>query len=323
MKQSVSLVIPLFNEADTIGPLISSIAKQSLLATEVILVDGGSTDTTVEVIRSIEGSTTIPIKLIEAGRAMPGRGRNIGTAAAKTEWIAYTDAGIKLDENWLKKLFEAAENDPTASIVYGNYSPEITSTFSKAAAITYVSAAKKHLIRGKSIASCLIKKEVWEKAGGFPDWRAAEDLAFMEKAENLGFTFTTAPQANIQWKLSPGFYSTFKKFDMYTKYNVWAGRGTKWFLATIKQYLIIILIAIVALFFSPWLLLGIPFFFMLRTAKRIYQHKVEFGLSTIFNPSLFVQVLLLSIVIDAAVFLGFAKAKIQGSHDWRSKRMKG
>ena len=52
-------------------------------------------------------------------------------------------------------------------------------------------------IRSNFIASTLLKKELWAKAGGFPDWRAAEDLIFMENVNKSGAVSTTAPDAMV------------------------------------------------------------------------------------------------------------------------------
>src|SRR4030095_6826295 len=114
-------------------------------------------------------------------------GRNIGASLAVTEWIAFTDAGIKLDRQWLENLVSKAKQNPEAGIVYGNFSPQLNSFFDKCASIAYIPPLRPGQIRTKSIATCLVKKEAWEKAGGFPDWRATEDLVFMEKVEDLKY----------------------------------------------------------------------------------------------------------------------------------------
>jgi glycosyltransferase involved in cell wall biosynthesis len=318
-RLNISLIIPVFNEENSITALVDSINNQVRLPDEIIFVDGGSTDNTVKMLEQLSGNGS-KYKLVMAGRAMPGKGRNVGTAAATYNWIAYTDAGIVLDKNWLHELEESVKiAQGGVDIVYGNYRPQINTTFDKVAAITYVTPFKEGKIRGKSIASCLLKKEVWQKIEGFPDWRAAEDLVFMEKAASTGFKHIDSPSAIIFWKLSPNIHSSFKKFDMYTKYNVWAKRGKQWLLATVKQYLFMTVFLLLSIFHSWYWILGIPLFLMGRTAKRIFQNRAEFGLSPLWKIKEFISVLLLSIVIDFAVFTGYIKAVIQGSHDWRQK----
>ena len=81
--QKVSLVVPVRNEAESIEKLIGSIARQTFPLDEVILVDGGSTDATVDIVEQLAKGDPA-LKLIKVDRATPGKGRNIGIEAAGT-----------------------------------------------------------------------------------------------------------------------------------------------------------------------------------------------------------------------------------------------
>src|ERR1051326_7758598 len=70
--------------------------------------------------------------------APAGRGRNLGAAAAKFDWLAFTDAGIRLDRDWLEELITRAEQDKTIDVVYGAWEPVTDTFFKKCAAIAYV-----------------------------------------------------------------------------------------------------------------------------------------------------------------------------------------
>src|SRR5207244_861116 len=92
-NMQISLVIPVRNEEQSLPLLVESIRAQTRPPDEIILVDGGSTDGTV----ALAGALTAAdprFRVIEAGDATPGRGRNVGIAAARHDWIALTDAGI-------------------------------------------------------------------------------------------------------------------------------------------------------------------------------------------------------------------------------------
>lgn len=306
---NVSLVIPVFNESKTITDLIETVRKQILQPAEIIFVDGGSTDDTKKIIERVCEKDK-RFHLITVERAMPGEGRNIGASHSKNDWIAFTDAGIKLDVHWLEELIKASKQQPAAAIVYGNFSPQINSFFDKCAAIAYVSPEKKEGIRGKSIVSCLLKKEVWEKAGGFPPWRATEDLVFMEKAESLGYEIVMAPGAMAWWELRPTLSSTYKKFDLYSKYNVWAGRQAYWHYGVARQYALMLVPLSLAIFHSWYWILLIPAWLLARVAKRIWLHRFEFGSKSLFNPAIVFMVALITVVIDAATFSGWIKAFI-------------
>lgn len=306
----ISLVIPIKNEEESLENLCLSINRQTRQPDEIILVDGGSTDKTVEIARKIAASQT-EFKLVETPQASPGKGRNIGVENARFEWIAFTDAGIKLENDWLEKLVEKAVEDTGIDIVHGNYAPVVSNYFEKIAMLVYVPAQTANSIRGKSIASYLMRKKVWAAVGGFPDLRAAEDLMFMEVAEKQNFKFAFAPDALVHWQLRPNLSSTFRKFMLYSKYNVWAGRQWDWHYGVLKQYLVLVPILFLTLFHSWWWLAIAVLWLFARTAKRISPHRCEFGLPTLFNPLIFSGAAFLILVVDAATFVGWGQAILE------------
>lgn len=303
----ISLVIPIKDEENSLEPLYQSICEQTCQPHEVVLVDGGSTDNTVSIAKKLKGGT-FKLKLIKIPQASPGKGRNIGVENTENEWIAFTDAGINLKKDWLENLIESTEESPTASICYGNYSPITDSFFEKCAAISYVPPLRENKIRGKFIASCLLKKEVWNEVGGFPDLRAAEDLMFMEAAESSGFKFVYAPEAVVYWHLRPNLTSTFRKFVVYSKYNIWAGRQWDWHYGILKQYVVLLPFLLLSVFHSLWWLTAIVLWLFARTLKRILAHRYEFGWRIVFNPFIFFGVMFLTLVIDMATFIGWGQA---------------
>ncbi len=303
----ISLIIPIKNEAESLENLCLSINRQTRQPDETILVDGGSTDQTVAIARKITARQA-EFNLIETAHASPGRGRNIGAENARFEWLAFTDAGIKLEADWLEKLVEKAVADAKVDIVYGNYAPVVGNYFEKIATLCYVPPFRENSIRGKFIASSLLKKEVWKAVGGFPDLRAAEDLMFMEAAEKQHFKFAFAPDALVRWHLRPNFSSTFRKFALYSKHNVWAGRQWDWHYGILRQYLILIPVLLLTVFHSWWWLIVVGLWLFARTAKRILPHRTEFGLLALFNPLVFFGAAVLILGIDAATFTGWKQA---------------
>jgi len=109
----ISIVIPFYNEAHSIEALLARINQQTCLPHEVILVNAGSDDTSVDVIQKWTQSNAPLFDLIvlNKDRAYPGEARNYGIAEAKSQWIAFLDAGIIPDLNWLKKLYQLAKTN--------------------------------------------------------------------------------------------------------------------------------------------------------------------------------------------------------------------
>lgn len=273
-------------------------------------MDGGSTDRTVALARELCAGDE-RFRVIEAGPASPGRGRNVGAAEARHPWIAFTDAGISLEPDWLERLAEKVLEEPGTDVVYGNFEPLTRTFFERCAAVTYVPpkvARGGATLRGPSIASSLIRREVWRRAGGFPDLRAAEDLIFMERVEALGARTRWAPKATVWWQLQPTLTLTFRKFALYSKHNVWAGRQRFWHYGVARQYALALpFVALAALHSAWWLavpLLGLA----ARALKSVWRHREGRGVFWALNPARLACVALLILTIDLATFVGWARA---------------
>jgi glycosyltransferase involved in cell wall biosynthesis len=308
----ISLVVPVRNEEESLARLVSSIRAQTRQPEEVLLVDGGSNDRTVELARELAAGDE-RFRVVEAGEASPGRGRNVGASEARYPWLAFTDAGIGLDPEWLERLAEQVEAEPETEVVYGNFDPVTRTFFERCAAIAYVAPKTPHgddgsLTRGRFIASSLMRREVWRRAGGFPDMRAAEDLIFMERVEAEGARTRWAPRANVRWQLQPNLARTFRRFALYSKHNVWAGRQRFWHYGIARQYAVALLFVVLAVVHSVWWLLVPALGLAARAAKSILRHREGRGLLWALNPLQFAGVVLVLLTVDLATFVGWAQA---------------
>jgi glycosyltransferase involved in cell wall biosynthesis len=307
---AVSLVVPVRNEEASLAALVESIRRQTHRPAEVILVDGGSTDATVRVAREI-AATDETLRVIEAKEATPGRGRNIGIGAARFEWIALTDAGIRLEPVWLERLVRVVREDPEMSVVYGNYEAATGGFFERCAALVYLPPKVERAgapVRGPSVASMLLRREVWEAVGGFPDLRAAEDLFFMEHIERLNFKTGYAPDATVWWHLQPTLRKTFRRFMLYSRHNVWVGRQWDWHYGLARQYAVWLVFVALALVHSRWWLVVPVTGVLARAAKSIYVRREGRGLGWLLNPVQFAGVVLVMLAVDLATFAGWAQA---------------
>lgn len=310
---AVSLVIPVRNEEGSLPALMSSIASQTWAVTEIILVDGGSLDHTVALADGLM-RTDPRLRVISAGPATPGRGRNLGVAATRNDWIAFTDAGIRLEPHWLEHLVKSAEGDPSLDVVYGNFEPDVSSRFERYAALAYVPPKQLRpggRMRGPSVASMLLRRRVWEAVGGFPDSRAAEDLIFMERIEQQGFKIGWSPSATVWWQIQPDLCRTFCRFVLYSRHNVWAGRQRYWHYGVMQFYLLAACFLVLGFVHHPaWLLvplLGALF----RVAKSIWMRREGRGLAWLLDPVQFAGVALILAAIDLATFTGWIQARWQ------------
>lgn len=98
LHKMISIVIPTWNEERYLPNLLRCIKKQTFKDYEIIIADADSTDKTKEIAKK-NGC-----RIINGG--MPSAGRNNGAKVAKGELIAFFDADVKFDDNFLRKSVE-------------------------------------------------------------------------------------------------------------------------------------------------------------------------------------------------------------------------
>ena len=320
----ISVVVPVRNEAQTIRPLLEELLGQTLPPDEIVITDGGSVDQTRSIIREfIERGA--PVKLLTDEDSMPGRSRNISVAHVQNDWIAFIDAGITPAKNWLESLADQVIGRASAEVVYGSYEPTIDSFFTECAAIAYVpppTMTAEGPVRPYSIASALMPRSAWEKAGGFPEHlRSAEDLIFMQRVEAAGFRIARAPAAVVHWTIQPSLWRTFKRFVVYARNNMRAGLWRNWQRQICLRYAVLTLLIAPSIFLGVrWIVLPIVFWFALMTARAlraIYQNRQYYPAGLVRNALRLLMIVPILSVIDLATFAGTAQWLLA---DWWADR---
>jgi glycosyltransferase involved in cell wall biosynthesis len=298
----VSLVIPLRNEEASVPALLESIDRQTRPPDQVVVVDAGSTDGTLEMLRRRPAGS--PLTVLERSELYPGTARNVGVEAARHEWVAFTDGGVRLEPDWLEILCRVALSTQ-ADVVLGNYHPVCDSDFRKAAAVAYVARLGTGGLRGPFVASMLVRKTALEAAGGFPGYRAAEDLILLERLLRPPRRIAEAPDAGIHWQLPAGPRALFRRFDLYSYHNLLAGRGRGWHWGVARLYMLLAVAAFATTHLAGGLyaLLLLPGFFFARAAKAAWLKRRSFDFPSLRIGRVARAAALLA-VIDAATLTG-------------------
>tara|TARA_R110000868_G_scaffold262401_2_gene521109 strand:+ start:87194 stop:88129 length:936 start_codon:yes stop_codon:yes gene_type:complete len=96
--EDISVIVPAYNSENTILRALHSIAKQTVKVREVIIVDDGSTDNTLNIVNkeaTLEG-WVLPIHVFQQKNTGPAAARNHAIKHAKGEYLAFLDA----DDEW-------------------------------------------------------------------------------------------------------------------------------------------------------------------------------------------------------------------------------
>lgn len=114
---SISVVIPTYNRAPYIGRTLATIAAQTRLPMEIIIVDDGSTDETET---AISAFTTIPVRYVKLTNGGPCRARNYGIGMAQGEWIAFCDSDDLWRETYLERQIALIECESRLRYSFAN-----------------------------------------------------------------------------------------------------------------------------------------------------------------------------------------------------------
>jgi len=213
----VSVIIPTLNEEKMIGKCLESLAQSRypLDGFEVILVDNGSTDHTLEIAQSFSSRLRLTI-LQRRGVNISGL-RNFGAATAKGDVLAFVDADCSVPANWIEKaiLHLASEQ---AGVIGGDY--EIPKDSSWVARVWFEvgSPTKDGEVTFVPSGNMLMKSSTFRQIGGFNETiKTSEDCELCFRAREAGFPVWLIREiAVIHW----GTPQTLQEF--YRK-QVWHG----------------------------------------------------------------------------------------------------
>ena len=221
---TISIVIPFYNESESIQRTLLCIDNQELPPSEVIFVDSGSTDNTAEIINShINLNNKSNYRVIYCGEMSPSSSLNRGIKESSSELIAYIDCGLNIPSNWLIESLKIMEIH-NCGIVSLRIKTNGTSLIDKSfIAQTYGLASHTTCLPGS-----LIKKSVIEQIGGLiTKTRASYDVDFINKIKknNIKRVINTKTIINyFDVNYAVNLISGSKKVYSYSL-NAWNAKG--------------------------------------------------------------------------------------------------
>jgi len=120
----ISIIIPIYNQADKIGQCLESILNQDYNNYEVIIVNDGSNDNIINVIEQFKAKFTknnINFLFLNQKNGGAPNARNNGFKKSKGEYILFCDADIVFKKSALSKMLNTLKNNPKISYVYSNF----------------------------------------------------------------------------------------------------------------------------------------------------------------------------------------------------------
>jgi len=118
----VSVVIPFYNRRKTLARALDSVAAQSYPNWEVVLVDDGSTDRSIDVAKDYAARFPGQIRVFRQQNGGPGVARNTGIAASRGSFVAFLDSDDQWKPVFIDRVLAAFHACPDVDWVYTNVS---------------------------------------------------------------------------------------------------------------------------------------------------------------------------------------------------------
>ena len=172
---NISVIVPVLNEAKTIGAAL--VALSQLTPYETIIVDGGSDDRTEEICRKFD----VKVLSSERGRA---RQMNHGARQSSGEVLLFLHADTRLPQSAFRDI-AAALRDPR--YLGGRFDVDLEGRHRMlkiiSALINYRSRATQV---GTGDQALFVRRDIFERLGGFPEIPLMEDIVFCRALKRLG-----------------------------------------------------------------------------------------------------------------------------------------
>ena len=172
---TISIIIPVRNEEDAIGPCLDSLADYSDL--EILVVDGGSSDQTIHEIKK-RGHRPVS--------SAPGRGRqqHTGAKAASGDFFLFLHCDTRLPHNFTTHVRKILKQEEVAA---GAFQLTINAQGLGYRIIEYSANLRSRRLKlPYGDQALFMKKETYFAANGFPDQAILEELDFLSRLKNLG-----------------------------------------------------------------------------------------------------------------------------------------
>lgn len=339
----VSFITTVYNEEDSIIEFLQSLKDQTCLPEEIIIVDGGSTDRTFDIISGFfsnwagesgsgekiklktakdipgndgekeKGNKLITVKLLQEKGANISLGRNTAIRHACGKFISVSDAGCYLHPRWLEEINSSSDKSLKEIMGGINYA-RCNGFLQKCLALCIMPGLSEirendYMPSSRNIS---FKKKYWEEVGGYPrglDY--GEDMKFNFNLKENGYRLSFNPRAKVYWKMRKNPVEVFKQFFRYASGDALGRMYPVRHLIRFLTGLGFIAVIALAALFSSWIMLSFIFLFAAYSYKPYYRlfinwqgnEKCRPGAAYRFLAIFLIPVLLL--YIDSAKAFGY------------------
>ena len=117
MKIKVSVIIPVYNTEDYLKECIESLVNQTLREIEILIVNDGSTDSSLEIMKEFKNKYPNIIKIFDKVNGGQASARNYALPFAQGEYLGFVDSDDWVDSTMYEEMYEKAEKEDADIVI--------------------------------------------------------------------------------------------------------------------------------------------------------------------------------------------------------------
>ncbi len=185
----VSVIIPVFNGERYLVEAVESVLAQTRSASEIIVVDDGSTDGSAELVGGYKQSV-LYVRQTNSGTAAA---RNRGIRESSGEFVAFLDQDDWWEPNKLEQQLDAFEAQPDLGAVFGHIQQFVSPDVSEVNRKRFVCPDEPQ--EGYTPSAAIVRRSVFAEVGPFDErWRQAEWIDWLLRLKESGIPTLMLPQ---------------------------------------------------------------------------------------------------------------------------------
>lgn len=228
-----SFIVPVYNRPDEVDELLDSLTRQTITGFEVIVVEDGSAVPCAEVCRKY--ADRLDLHYFDKPNSGPGQSRNYGVERAQGEYVIILDSDVVLPEDYLQAVDDELRRSPADA--FGGPDSAHSSFTDTQKAISYsmtsffttggIRGGKKKLDKFYPRSFNMgVRRDVYQRLGGFSRMRFGEDIDFSIRIFKAGCRCRLFPEAWVWHKRRTDFRKFFRqvynsgiaRINLYKKY---------------------------------------------------------------------------------------------------------
>jgi GT2 family glycosyltransferase len=214
-----ALIATVYNEADSVPRWADALRAQTVHPDEFVIVDGGSTDGTPDLMRKSFAAGGFPPPRIVVQRCNIAGGRNMAIRLTQAGIIAANDAGSLPEPKWFEEITRPLLADEKLDVVGGRSVPIIKNAFQEFLR-QFDPNAPEPATPGEiypSSRNVAFRRQAWADVGGYPEWLTltAEDALFNFELHKIGKNFAYNPGALVRWPVRESAEAYYKMLYSY------------------------------------------------------------------------------------------------------------